>query len=520
MEKNDLSLHGKGLSVYTPRGGKSYAREDFERFFIKFPLFEFLRLIGGFSNQPIQELKGVPAPTGALAYLAMRAVESTNDYRGDFIPTLDDLVKALDMYWGLPDPIEEDGDAYSCLLRFGSTQFDYQRRINNLLPRSFAIYRDLWNTVASTIPVDSVIKTISGSSIEDILTFTYSYVGQSHKTGGFFRLYNAVDSDDKNIIELFDKEKQQAYIDWLTSNYKMFREKAREEFKKIPGSVYEKQQFNPLLKYPILKPDVNPSPENPQVYIIPVSHILQERVTRGLYFELSDHFKGNGRKNPFRENFGYVFQEYVGKLLKESVNTDCVVCEFKYDKKQNSTPDWMVIEDNACIFIEVKQGGLYLDAKLWGDVKTTKEDLNKTVGAGVQQLWKFEQAVYSGKFSELSFLSNIKEFHRLIVSYDNLYFANSLLRDMIRENFVKDGVSIPPEYNWQIISIDELEAVLGMHGKDLLNFLKQKQANIDDEQLDFNDYLGRNYADRDPSHPYLKRIEESFFERFEKAQRQ
>lgn len=39
--------------------------------------------------------------------------------------------------------------------------------------------------------------------------------------------------------------------------------------------------------------------------------------------------------------------------------------------------------------------------QLWGNVETIKEDLKKTVGAGVKQIWKFEQAIASGRFSEL-----------------------------------------------------------------------------------------------------------------------
>jgi hypothetical protein len=110
MSNHEYTLHGKSLGVYTPRGGKSYKSADIGDFLKRFELHETLRLIGGLShqlffmnNQPERTLEGVPISDAVLAYLAMRAIESSNDYR-KLRMTLSDLAKAADMYWGLPDP--------------------------------------------------------------------------------------------------------------------------------------------------------------------------------------------------------------------------------------------------------------------------------------------------------------------------------------------------------------------------------------------------------------------------------
>jgi hypothetical protein len=523
MSNSEYTLHGKSIGVYTPRGGKSYTSDDIGDFLKRFELHETLRLIGAMShqlffmnNQPERRLEGVPISDAVLAYLAMRAIESSNDYR-KLRMTPSDLAKAADMYWGLPDPIEDEGQADACLLRFGSSQFDYQRRLDNLLPRTFAIYRDLWKAVPGTIEINSVIKGIAGVNIEEILMFTFAFTGQSRKVGGYFRLYTDVDSTDPELIALFERERQQAFVNWLTCDYKTFRELSREGLAGLPSPSHEKQRFNPLLKYPILKPDRNPQPGAPLVYIDPLPRLVHERVTRGLYFELSDHFMGHGKRNPFRQSFGYVFQEYVGELLKDALGGKGVLAELKYKvgKDEKLTPDWMVIDGDRCLLVEVKQAGLYLNAKMWGDIETVKGDLSKSVGGGVKQLWNFEQAVLSGRHPELAILSGVKEFERIVVSYDHLYYSNSILRDKIRERFVEDGVSVPADYHWHVISIDELEFVLGMHGPNLLRLLKEKRINKDDDQMDFGDYLSKYYADRNATNPYLNRIREAYFGRFE-----
>jgi len=519
--KNEFSLMGKSFGVYTTRGGKSYNSNDIADFLKRFKLHETLRLIGGLSHElffmtNVSEgrIEDVPISDAVLAYLAMRAIESSNDYR-KLTMTQSDLAKAADMYWGLSDPIETEAQVDACLLRFGVSQLDYQRRLDNLLARSLIIYRDLWKTVPGSVPIESVIQSIAGLAIEEILMFTFAFTGQSHKSGGFFRLYAKVDSSDPEMIGMFSLAKQQAFINWLSCDYQAFRVQAREHLAKIPSPSYERQRFNPLLKHPILTPDHNPLPGASQVYILPLPRLLLERVTRGLYFELSDHFSGSGRQNLFRQSFGYVFQEYVGALLKDAVGKDHVFAEVKYrdGKDEKLTPDWMVIVGDCCLVFEVKQSGLYLNAKMWGEIETVKEDLSKSVGGGVRQLWNFEQAVLSGRYPELAFLSGIREFVRVVVSYDHLYFANSILRDRIRERFVEEGLNIPGDYHWHAISIDELEPLLGMHGANLLSILKQKQLN--DDLLDFRDFFGKYYADRDPTNSYLDRIKTAFFGRIQ-----
>src|SRR5690349_5694012 len=104
-----------------------------------------------------------------------------------------------------------DGEADACLLRFGSSQLDYQRRLENLLPRSLCLYRDLWEKVSGTVSIESVVHTISGLGIEEIFSFAFAFTGQSR--GGYFRLYTEVDSNDPEIISIFNSTKQRAFVD-------------------------------------------------------------------------------------------------------------------------------------------------------------------------------------------------------------------------------------------------------------------------------------------------------------------
>src|SRR5205807_2452791 len=133
------------------------------------------------------------------------------------------------------------------------------------------------------------------------------------------------------------------------------------------------------------------------------------RATRGLYFELADHFKGDGRKNPFRSSFGYAFERYVGELLKGALGEAAVAPEKDYCGGSKQTIDWIVLQGERAIFIEVKQSGLYLEAKTWGDLEMIRRDVDRTIGQAARQLYNFERDVRAGVYPELSHLSDVKE---------------------------------------------------------------------------------------------------------------
>ncbi|HEX7999368.1 MAG TPA: hypothetical protein VF528_13360 [Pyrinomonadaceae bacterium] len=520
MEREEYSVGGIGLGAYSPAGNKSYSPDDIEGFLKRFQLHEALKLLGELSHKwffrqqgAYRRIQGIPISDYVLAYLAMRLIESSNDYR-KYVMTPNDVLKAADMYWGIPDPIEvEKGHSSdSCLIRLVSNQLDYSRPIRNLLPRIFAIYRDLWPEVSKAVPIQKAIESISGLGIEDILVLCFSFSMRART--GFFRTYPDELTTDERIKDIFTRDKQQAFVDWVSCGYKKFRELSKAELKKAPGPLYDKFRFNPLVRYPAIRTDRNPKPGHLPVHLLPVPRLLLERVTRGLYFELSDYFKGSEKSNIFRTSFGYVFQEYVGALLKDAIGEKYILPELKYGKHNLDSTDWIVVQGNRGILIEVKQSGLFLNAKTWGDLESIKQDLSKTVGKGVKQLWAFEQAIHSGRHEELKHLSHIKEVERIIVTHDRSYLSNSILRDQIWKKFSEDKADVPKDFHWHLISIDELEDLLGMRDLILFDLLRKKRLDPDDDEMDFGDYLGRKYADRYSPNAYLNRINEEFFSKF------
>ena len=507
-------IAGKDIVTYASRGGKQYSPDDIGRYLGRFKLCDALGLIGEISykifisRQGAIFIKGIPVSDSILAYLSMRLIEKSNDYRSQNM-TIDNLLIAIDMYFGLLDPLDRDSEnVYGCLIRLGASQLDYDREARHLLPRTLIIYGELWNSVIDSrqVDVDSVINDFCGLTLQEILLLSLAFSSKSQY--GFFRLDENLDKYPDSAKSYFEINKQKSLVNWLSCSYSEFREQSRKTEYLPPEIEYEKFRFNYLHTKPIIIPDRNPKPTFPQVYITPIPTLIYECVTRGLFFSLADHFRRE-KNNPFRSAFGSVFEQYVGLLLKKTFGEENVQCAWRYGSKRypKDTPDWYVIQNGLVVLIEVKHSGLYLDAKQWGNLENIQKDLKKTIGAGVHQMWEFEKDIESGLCTTPDWFNNIKITERLVITYDRSYFLNYIVRNEIRQLYS----SIPETYHWHTIAVEELEYFLGIVGTNFIEALTEKRLDPDSDLMDFRDYYSRKYPHGNFNNPYLDSIYDKYF---------
>lgn len=514
MRKTKRNIAGTNITIYSAREGKHYSSGDIAQYLRKFQLCDALRFIGKISygihksNQRIHYIKGVPVFDGVLAYLSMLLIENSNDYRSQNM-TIDNLLIAIDMFFGIPDPFQEDeSNPQGCLIRFGASQLDYYREVRHLLPRTLIIYRDLWNAVIDTskINVGAAIQNISGLTLQEILILALAFTRASEK--GCFRLDSELKKypdSTKATKKYFGLEKQQAFVGFVSCGYQDFRIQSKDNT--LPNASYDKFRFNPLHFKPVIIPDRNVNPGFPQICITPISSLIYRKVTRGLYFLLADHFKTD-EGNQFRSSFGEVFQEYVGLLLKEVFGEGNVRQEWRYGTKKHKkdTPDWLVIQNGSAVLIEVKQAGLHLKAKKWGELQEIQRNLTKSIGSGVCQMYEFEHDLGNGLCTPPDWLENVQITERVVVTYDRSYFLNSILRDEIRHLHP----SISREYHWHTIAVEELEYFLGITGVEFIAALEEKRLDNEGDNMDFRDYYTRKYSRNDYVNPYLNGIYNNF----------
>jgi len=194
-------------------------------------------------------------------------------------------------------------------------------------------------------------------------------------------------------------------------------------------------------------------------------------------------------------------------ILKKTLGEDNVQREWRYGSKNHpkDTPDWFVIKDGVVVLIEVKQSGLFLNAKKWGDTEDIKNDLKKSIGAAVKQMWKFEQDIENSLCTLPDWFNGVEISDRLVVTYDRSYFLNSILRDEVRQMY-----TLPEEYHWHTISVEELEYFLGATGTNFTKALSEKRLAVEEDEMDFRDYCSRNFSKDKCTNSYLDSVDDNF----------
>ena len=233
---------------------------------------------------------------------------------------------------------------------------------------------------------------------------------------------------------------------------------------------------------------------------------IHDKLTSSLYFSLSDRFNEGGKKNKFKTMFGYVFQEYVGELLKFYFKKWIVVPEVKYKRKKGSqqdSVDWFVWKDDKLIMIEVKQSSIFVGSKYNPSMKSIVSDLEKTVLDAVEQLSVSECDIKENRYPELSEFNNIRSFVKLVVINDPLFNANFLLKSILKSKV--------DDTSFQIMNINDFETLLSCqkHSESLFDILYYKS--IEHNEMDFNEYICNVYPDARSDIDFLAPTWDRFF---------
>ena len=130
-------------------------------------------------------------------------------------------------------------------------------------------------------------------------------------------------------------------------------------------------------------------------------------------------------------------------------------------------------------------------------------DLKKTIIKAVDQLSVTERDIKEKKYPELTTFDNIDSFVKLIVINDPLFNANFLVKTILK-NEIEDRT-------FQIININDFETILSSqsHAESLFDVLYYKS--LEDNEMDFNEYIYKIFPDAQSNIEFLKPIWEGFF---------
>lgn len=214
--------------------------------------------------------------------------------------------------------------------------------------------------------------------------------------------------------------------------------------------------FNLLWRHPLI------SVEGDTRIICPMPGLLARRMTEGLYFDIAGH-----DVDALSAHMGPAFQAYVGELLARANKGRFTIWpEEKYGSKQQpkDTVDWIVSDDTASLFLEVKLLKMGWAAKEYlapeAVVMTQLRKLAKAVG----QVYATLSDALAGAY--LSWKPDGKPVHPLIVTLDNwnlfTHTTPGNLSALVEEELDRRGIdrTLLDTHRYVVCNASELESAI------------------------------------------------------------
>lgn len=403
----------------------------------------------------------------ALAYVAnLLIVSGGNDYKAKQISNKENLLTLCNIYGNSiefpeikikdsKEPFTMD-DFISSIVRMYGEQFEFQFNAVLLIARTILIFNEISNKI---IPqkfnlLSDIFREATGLSLKE-----YFYIAMAVWASGNARVAFNKDFLTKANIpalkEYFSEEKISLFLNLFSVTYSEFR-KEDEKMNKNLQPIYTKFRFNPLQVFPIIKTDK----EDDSPYIMPNTVCYIKRAYGGLYWWFHRYFEERGSQQDFRNYFGEIFEEYVGKILKEMFGESLVHPEITYLRGKSNCKfiDWWLEKNGKIYLFESKAYQFALNTKQTGDLELLVNEVKSKIAKSIKQV--AERIADIDKYEELKMLRG-KTIIPVIVFMEIPLVSGNIYKDIIKKELenIEDKKVITGLKDTKInfINIEELE---------------------------------------------------------------
>jgi len=436
-----------------------YNISDLDGFIRKFSCRDFLTNIGGLSLDLFNKEKAFDTykvqhkeyyynqtiTQWSLLYLALRIILVSNDSRQK-TPELLDICKSLSILSEINIDISPDEQGvFNYLLRTAQEQFIWQEQN---FKYDFSRYKSIFNK--NEYFADKFLS-ISGMTLDDYFLLSLSmfvYLFQ-YKKAPILNIQNFINTDFPiEKVNNLKKNKLSNFMSLVSENYSQIRIDYR-DINKIEIPKYEVYEYNPLIKYPIVKIDFT---THGYEYVIPNFASLLDKMTKGIYWIIREsEIKGTG--NEFLELFGKAFEDYCGDLLKIYFGNDNVKKLediFDISKNTEEIADWLVNLNGEVYLFECKSSLMPIVTKQTFFDSYLKKWTDRNFKKGIKQLKNSETLLLKSN-------SNIKNVNCFIITLERLFLTES---PPLKEKMLSDlanEYSLENIYFIDIIEFERLE---------------------------------------------------------------
>ena len=404
---------------------------------------------------------GIRHPSGifltqfSIEYITSAFILSgSNDWKNKSIKEKDNILGVFNLYQnGLIQAISAKPGITSLLVPMSFQQFISQLDPKDVFTRQWYIFCKIRERLGNNNfdDINEVFLNETGITISEytklcilifatIITYPRFNIGELSQT------------KIKGLDDVFNKEKLDAFLDLISTDYSGFR-KLDNEINSDLDPKYTKTRFNPLWLKPVIKIKTDD-------YIAPCITAYTTSTFKGLFWWFDNYFRKQSKKkaDDFRSYFGNLFEEYVGDIIKDTYGTENVLPQIKYGSKKNNSLffDWIVEKEDKVLCFEVKGYQFPLEVLQKGDEeKINKEIVNKLVKTIIQM---YKRTKDIDDYDELKSFRNKNSFP-IAIFYDIPLISTPMYKDKIIEvlNELESKYIGIKDFEYYFIGIEELE---------------------------------------------------------------
>ena len=392
-----------------------------------------------------------------------------------------DVVNGVNIVNGLVDPLppndtRELRDWGVFLMRLGNKQFAFQTGLRQRLARMLTLFIDLPPQVPQAAAYDPArrFNEVTGVTIDQFVWTCFLFHIAAAK-GPIVDAEAVGRHELEPLRDMVTPETVAKVIPLVSCTRKDFIERVQRETAGMVDERHDHFAFNPLYAAPLIA-----MPESTKQFVVPVPRLILERILEAPYYLL---LEADGDR--FTGPFGYVFEAYVGWLLKPHL-ADRLHPELSYGKNSKSS-DWIVNDAAGAALLECKTGRLNKAVKTVAPIEAVADAVTTHYGKAVRQLHRVvtESAANT---PGLELLAD-RELAPLIVLLDPVYLANSPLWEPFRAR-AKATYGVPPDFDPQICSVTALERLAPtLAGTELVSVIRNKVNDLDKRFWDWETFV-------------------------------
>lgn len=260
--------------------------------------------------------------------------------------------------------------------------------------------------------------------------------------------------------------------------------------------------YNSLRAYPLIRMTYNKKDS----LICPLPTLLFWRFTNGVYYEICTN-------KAFADAFGEAFQIYVGDVLRQAIDASRTKFypeeEYWVGKNKKRTADWIVEQDDAILFIEVKTKRLVVLAKIEIDSEDALKNELRKMADFVIQVYKAIKDYRADQYPTFRFKHGRRIFPLIVTLEDWFLIGPKLLSGlsaMVEQGFNEAELPLEwlKEMPYSICSIQEFEeAIQVMQVVGIKEFMEKKLFDDGKREWAFGVFLRSEFPEAAKSVRFL-----------------